>query len=164
MNYLLPFSLTLFVFQTACGQKITLFTACISGAGPKLRLDCRYQNITNNQLRYEFRVKRERELIIDTTMNLNFFSEKYHNRASTFLSRGLVQLHLERFNASDVGLYICALNIPNDLTINQTARVSVQKDKLERCGGVSTFNLSSSWPLVLLLTLPLLQAGGFLYL
>ncbi|KAM8927711.1 thy-1 membrane glycoprotein [Pelodytes ibericus] len=151
--------------HTVCGQKITLFTACLINPGPKLRLDCRYQNITNNQLRYEFRVKREREpQVILSTMNLNFFSDKYHNRASTVLNRGLVQLHLERFNASDVGLYTCQLNIPNDLTINQTSTINVQKGKLERCGGVSTLNLSTSWPLVLLLTLPLLQAGGFLCL
>uniref|UniRef100_A0A8C5MR80 Thy-1 membrane glycoprotein n=2 Tax=Leptobrachium leishanense TaxID=445787 RepID=A0A8C5MR80_9ANUR len=162
MNYLTLFTFTclLFVFQTICGQKITIFTACLTGPGPKLRLDCRYQNITNNPLRYEFKVMRGGEpQVILTTIKPNFFSEKYHNRASPVISRGLVQLHLERFNASDVGLYTCALLIPNDLTINQTATIKVQKDKLERCEGVSILKHSATW---LLLTLPFLQACGFL--
>ncbi|MEE6519265.1 hypothetical protein FKM82_030923, partial [Ascaphus truei] len=151
------------VLQEASGQKITSWTACLSGPGPKLRLDCRYQNITDNKLRYEFKVKREREpQVILSTMNVNLFSEKYHNRASTLIGRGLVQLHLERFNASDVGQYTCALSIPGDLTINQTATINVHKDKLLRCGGASTLTMSTSWPLIMLLSLPLLQFGGFL--
>ncbi|XP_053308337.1 thy-1 membrane glycoprotein [Spea bombifrons] len=165
MNYLLPITIMLAVLHTGYCQKITHLTACLSGPGPQLRIDCRYQNITNNPLRYEFRIKQDREpQSIISTINVNFFSERYHNRASSVISRGLVQLYLERFNASDVGLYTCALNIPGDLTLNQTASIKVQKDKLERCGGVSTLNLSTSWPLLLLLSLPLLQAGGFLYL
>ncbi|KAM4704302.1 thy-1 membrane glycoprotein [Rhinophrynus dorsalis] len=163
MNYFLQITVILAVLQAASCQKITSLTACLTGPGPKLRIDCRYQNITNNQLRYEFRLKRDKEpQIIISTINLNFFSDKYHNRASPYLERGLVQLHLERFNASDVGQYTCALNIPNDLTINQTSSIKVQKDRLERCGGVSTLTLTSSWPVVLLILLPLLQAGGFL--
>ncbi|KAM4650417.1 thy-1 membrane glycoprotein [Discoglossus pictus] len=165
MKYLLSSTAILAVLQAAFGQKITSFTACLTGPGPKLRLDCRYQNKTNNPLKYEFTVHQGREpQIIRSTIKNNYFSDKYHNRASMHTERGLVQLHLERYNASDLGMYTCNLNIPDDLTILQTSTVSVQKDKLERCGGVSNFNFSSSWPLVLLLPLPLLQAGGFLCL
>ncbi|XP_075046727.1 thy-1 membrane glycoprotein [Mixophyes fleayi] len=165
MNYILPMGLFFAVLQASCGQKITKLTACLSGRGPTLRLDCRYENNTNNQLRYEFKLQRkvEPETIL-STINLNFFTDKYHNRASVHTERGLVQLHIERFNASDVGQYICSLLIPNDFTINQTASINVNKDKLERCGGVSLLTLSTPWPLVLFLSLPLLQASGLLSL
>ncbi|KAG8434546.1 hypothetical protein GDO86_012791 [Hymenochirus boettgeri] len=162
MNYFLPIVIIFTVLQVKNCQKITSLTACLTEPGPKLRIDCRYQNITNNILRYEFKVNRGGEpQTILSTINLNHFSDKYHNRASPYITRGLVQLHLERFNASDVGLYTCALSIPKDLTVNQTASIKVQKDRLEKCGGISILNLGTSWPMVLLLSLPLLQAGCF---
>ncbi|XP_063799585.1 thy-1 membrane glycoprotein [Pseudophryne corroboree] len=165
MNYILPLGIFFTVLQGSCGQKITQLTACISGRGPTLRLDCRYLNSTNNKLRYEFKVKRnvQPETIL-STINLNFFNDKYHNRASVYTERGLVQLHIQRFNVSDVGQYTCSLDIPNDFSINQTSTITVHKDKLERCGGVSTLMLNTPWPLILFLLLPLLQAGGFLCL
>ncbi|XP_053552822.1 thy-1 membrane glycoprotein [Bombina bombina] len=153
------------VLHGAFSQRITSFAACLTGPGPKLRLDCRYQNITNNPLRYEITVQRGPEpQIIRSTLKPNYFSEKYHNRASMHIERGLVQLHLERYNISDLGLYTCTLNIQHDLVDRQSKTLNVQKDNVERCAGISTFNIASSWPLVLLLSLPLLQAGGFLYL
>ncbi|XP_040181459.1 thy-1 membrane glycoprotein [Rana temporaria] len=160
MNYLLPAVIFFFVLQASNEQKITRLTACLTGRGPKLRIDCRYQNVTNNPLKYEFKLKRNKEPeIILSTINLNFFTDKYHNRATIYTARGLVQLHIERFNASDVGLYYCTLNIPNDITVNQTAKISVQKDKLETCGGMSIFSLCTPWPLLLPLFLPILQSG-----
>lgn len=119
------------VLQASNEQKITRLTACLTGRGPKLRIDCRYQNVTNNPLKYEFKLKRNKEPeIIISTIHLNFFTDKYHNRATIYTARGLVQLHIERFNASDVGLYYCTLNIPNDITVNQTAKISVQKGEM----------------------------------
>ncbi|OCT72405.1 thy-1 membrane glycoprotein [Xenopus laevis] len=163
MNYFLPVTFILSVLQVTDCQKITELTACLMKPGPKLRIDCRYQNITNNPMRYEFKVNRGGEpQIILSTFNVNFFSDKYQNRASTYISRGLVQLHLERFNASDAGLYTCSLSIPNDLTINQTASIKVLKDKLWTCGAVSVLNFGTSWPLALLLSLNLLRAAGFM--
>ncbi|KAE8592311.1 hypothetical protein XENTR_v10018723 [Xenopus tropicalis] len=162
MNYFLLVTFILSVLQATDCQRITSLTACLMRPGPKLRIDCRYLNTTNNPMRYEFKVNRGGEpQIILSTINVNFFSDKYHNRASPSITRGLVQLHLERFNASDAGLYTCNLFIPNDLTINQTASIGVQKDKLETCGGVSLFNHGSSWPFAFLLSLHLLLAGGF---
>ncbi|XP_075695027.1 thy-1 membrane glycoprotein [Rhinoderma darwinii] len=162
MNYLLPMVTIVAVLQACCAQKITRFTACLMGRGPTLRLDCRYMNITNNQLRYEFKLKRKKEPeTILSTINVNHFNDKYHNRASVYTDRSLVQLHIERYNTSDLGQYTCTLNIPEDLTINQTVSINVSKERLERCGGVSILALNTSWPLVLLLFLPLLQAGGF---
>ncbi|KAG9482565.1 thy-1 membrane glycoprotein [Eleutherodactylus coqui] len=159
MNYLLPMVTIAAVLQACGAQKITRFTSCLMGRGPTLRLDCRYMNVTNNQLRYEFKLKRRKEPeIILSTINLNHFNDKYHNRASVHTERGLVQLHIERYNASDLGQYSCTVNIPQDLTINQTVTINVTRERLERCAGVA---LNTSWPLVLLLFMPLLQAGGF---
>ncbi|KAM5132311.1 thy-1 membrane glycoprotein [Mantella aurantiaca] len=159
MNYLLPAVIFFFVLQASNEQKITRLTACLTGRGPTLRIDCRYQNITNNPMRYEFKLKRNKDPeIILSTINLNFFTDKYHNRATIYTARGLVQLHIERFNASDIGLYFCTLSIPNDLTVNQTAKVNVQKDKLETCGGMSIFFLFTPWPLLLPLFLSIIQA------
>ncbi|KAM3922268.1 thy-1 membrane glycoprotein isoform 1-T2 [Leptodactylus fuscus] len=161
MNYLLPMVTIAAVLQACCAQKITRFTACLMGRGPTLRLDCRYTNITNNQLRYDFKLRRRKEPeTIVSTINLNYFTDKYHNRASVYMERGLVQLHIQRYNSSDLGQYTCTLHIPEDLTINQTVTINVSKEKLERCAGVSILALNTSWPL-LLLFLPLLQAGGF---
>ncbi|XP_072282513.1 thy-1 membrane glycoprotein [Pyxicephalus adspersus] len=163
MNYLLPAVTFFFVLQASNEQRITRLTGCLSGRGPTLRIDCRYQNITNNPLRYEFKLKRNKEPeIILTTINPNYFTDKYHNRATIHTEPGLVQLHIERFNASDVGLYSCTLNIPNDLTVGQTAKISVQKDKLETCGGMSIFSVCTPWPLLLPFFLPILQAEVFL--
>ncbi|CAJ0925552.1 unnamed protein product [Ranitomeya imitator] len=121
------------VLQACSAQKITRFTACLMGRGPTLRLDCRYMNITNNDLRYEFRLKRRKEPeIILSTINLNKFNDKYHNRASVYRERGLVQLHIQRYNTSDLGEYTCTLNIPEDLTINQTVSINVSKDFREK--------------------------------
>ncbi|XP_077106616.1 thy-1 membrane glycoprotein [Ranitomeya variabilis] len=163
MNYLLPMMTLVALLQSCSAQKITRFTACLMGRGPTLRLDCRYMNITNNDLRYEFRLKRRKEPeIILSTINLNKFNDKYHNRASVYRERGLVQLHIQRYNTSDLGQYTCTLNIPEDLTINQTVSINVSKARLERCGAVSILALNTSWPLISLLFLPLLQAGCFL--
>lgn len=163
MNYLLPMVTIYAVLQACCAQKITRFTACLMGRGPTLRLDCRYINMTNNPLRYEFKLKRRKDPeIILSTINVNHFNDKYHNRASEHIERGLVQLHIQRYNTSDLGQYTCTLNIPEDLTINQTVSINVSKERLERCGGVSILAQNTSWPLAVLLFLPLLQAGGFL--
>ncbi|XP_040281006.1 thy-1 membrane glycoprotein [Bufo bufo] len=162
MNYLLLMVTTVAILQTCSAQKITRFTACLMGRGPTLRLDCRYVNITNNPMRYEFRVTRRKDPeIILSTINLNHFNEKYHNRASVYTERGLVQLHIQRYNSSDLGQYTCTLNIPEDLTINQTVSINVSKERLLRCGAVSILALNTSWSLVLFLFLPLLQAGSF---
>ncbi|XP_068097081.1 thy-1 membrane glycoprotein [Hyperolius riggenbachi] len=162
MNYIAAVVTFYFALQVTNEQKITSITACLMGRGPTLRIDCRYQNITNNPLRYEFKLTRTREPeTILSTINSNFFTDKYHNRASVSMERSLIQLHIQRFNASDVGLYQCTLNIPSDLTINQTAKINVQKDKLERCGGMA---IRTQLPLVILLVfLPVLQAAGLVF-
>lgn len=102
------------------------------GRGPTLRLDCRYMNMTNNPLRYEFKLKRRKDPeIILSTINVNHFNDKYHNRASEHVERGLVQLFIQRYNTSDLGQYTCTLNIPEDLTINQTVSINVSKGKIK---------------------------------
>ncbi|KAG8569523.1 hypothetical protein GDO81_014446 [Engystomops pustulosus] len=162
MKFLLPMLLIVALLQVSWAQKITRFTACLMGRGPTLRLDCRYRNITDNPLRYEFKLTRRKEPeIILSTINVNHFNDKYHNRASVYMEQGLVQLHIQRYNTSDLGQYTCTLNIPQDLTINQTVSINVSKERLERCAGVSILALNTSWPLILLLFLPVLQAGGF---
>ncbi|XP_069080962.1 thy-1 membrane glycoprotein [Pleurodeles waltl] len=142
------------VLQLSESQRITHFTACMQG--DKLRLDCRYENKTANLLRYEFTLTKDREELIASTLQINFFSQRYHDRASVNVSRNLVLLYINKYGPLDKGTYGCRLQIDNDYTDKQVSTVKVMKDYLERCCGNSLLN---SVPcLLFLLLLPLLQA------
>ncbi|KAJ1189864.1 hypothetical protein NDU88_006606 [Pleurodeles waltl] len=96
------------------------------------------------------------EELIASTLQINFFSQRYHDRASVNVSRNLVLLYINKYGPLDKGTYGCRLQIDNDYTDKQVSTVKVMKDYLERCCGNSLLN---SVPcLLFLLLLPLLQA------
>ncbi|XP_053125796.1 thy-1 membrane glycoprotein [Hemicordylus capensis] len=146
------------VLQLACCQNIRSLTACLSGQS--LRLDCAYERKTReNPLLYEFRLSkdnRERRVVAST---ITVPDQIYKGRANVTTDiSNLVRLHLNAFSSADEGNYACQLKITNDYTDRQTKNISVIKDQLERCAGISLLIQNTSWLLLLLLSLPLLQA------
>ncbi|XP_061448965.1 thy-1 membrane glycoprotein [Rhineura floridana] len=146
---------------TRC-QRITGLTACRSEQG--LRLDCFYTRKTTNPLNYEFRInKGTREgLVIASTQRVP--NTMYKNRANVTFTNELVCLNLTGFTTADEGVYVCELKITNDYEGNQVRNISVIKDRLEKCAGISLLIQNTSWLLLLLLSLPLLQAVDFVSL
>lgn len=154
MHPFFSIAVVLTVLQLTESQRITRLTACMQG--DKLRLDCRYENKTDNLLRYEFTLTKDREEVVASTLQINVLSHRYHDRARVNISRNLVLLYINKYGPLDKGTYGCRLQIDNDYTDKQVSTVKVMKDYLERCGGNSLLN---SVPcLLFLLLLPLLQA------
>ncbi|NXG78854.1 THY1 protein, partial [Baryphthengus martii] len=149
------------VLQAAHCQMIKDLSACLLGQG--LRVDCRYENKTSNPLTYEFSITKDnRKHVIHSTISVS--ENIYRSRANVTMHKNLVCLYLQSFTTSDEGVYMCELKATNDYTGNQIKNITVIKDKLEKCAGFSLLIQNTSWLLLLLLSLPLLQAVDFVSL
>ncbi|KAM8795635.1 thy-1 membrane glycoprotein [Eudromia elegans] len=161
MNPTVGIAVFLTVLQATHCQMIKDLSACLSGQN--LRVDCHYENRTSNPLTYEFSITKDnRKQVIHSTLSVA--DNAYRNRANVTMHKNLVCLHLQSFTTSDEGVYMCGLKATNDYTINQTKNITVIKDKLEKCAGFSLLIQNTSWLLLLLLSLPLLQAVDFVSL
>uniref|UniRef100_A0A8C5TVW8 Thy-1 membrane glycoprotein n=1 Tax=Malurus cyaneus samueli TaxID=2593467 RepID=A0A8C5TVW8_9PASS len=155
MNPTVGIAVILTVLQAAHCQMIKDLSACL--LGQNLRVDCRYENKTDNPLTYEFSITKDnRKHVIHSTISVS--ENIYRSRANVTMQRNLVCLHLQSFTTSDEGIYMCELKATNDYTGNQIRNITVIKDKLEKCAGFSLLIQNTSWLLLLLLSLPLLQA------
>ncbi|NWW05353.1 THY1 protein, partial [Oreocharis arfaki] len=149
------------VLQAAHCQMIKDLSACL--LGQNLRVDCRYENKTDNPLTYEFSITKDnRKHVIHSTISVS--ENIYRSRANVTMHKNLVCLYLQSFTTSDEGIYMCELKATNDYTGNQIKNITVIKDKLEKCAGFSLLIQNTSWLLLLLLSLPLLQAVDFVSL
>ncbi|NXD28052.1 THY1 protein, partial [Spelaeornis formosus] len=149
------------VLQAAHCQMIKDLSACL--LGQNLRVDCRYENKTDNPLTYEFSITKDnRKHVIHSTISVS--ENIYRSRANVTMHKNLVCLYLQSFTTSDEGIYMCELKATNDYTGNQIRNITVIKDKLEKCAGFSLLIQNTSWLLLLLLSLPLLQAVDFVSL
>ncbi|XP_059685682.1 thy-1 membrane glycoprotein isoform X1 [Gavia stellata] len=141
----------------------TVGIAVILTVGQSLRVDCRYENKTSNPLTYEFSITKDnRKHVIHSTISVS--ENIYRSRANVTMHKNLVCLYLQSFTTSDEGVYMCELKATNDYTGNQIKNITVIKDKLEKCAGFSLLIQNTSWLLLLLLSLPLLQAVDFVSL
>ncbi|XP_015669053.2 thy-1 membrane glycoprotein [Protobothrops mucrosquamatus] len=155
-------ALLLAVLQVSHGQRIKRLTACLSDQ--TLRIDCAYERKTTNPLSYEFRLSKGTGDGIVVAGNSNVASAPYKLRTNIITSNDLVCLYLNGFTTSDEGVYTCKLKITNDYEDMQSKNISVVKAQLARCAGISVFIQNTSWLLLLLLSLPLLQAVDFVSL
>ncbi|XP_019402620.1 PREDICTED: thy-1 membrane glycoprotein isoform X1 [Crocodylus porosus] len=161
MNPTLSIAVLLAVLQAAQCQTIRDLSACL--LGQSLRVDCHFENKTSNPLTYEFSITRDtRKRVINSNMNIP--ESTYRSRSNVALHRNLIHLFLSSFTTSDEGVYICELKATNDYTDHQIKNITVIKDKLEKCAGISLLIQNTSWLLLLLLSLPLLQAVDFVSL
>ncbi|NXO24054.1 THY1 protein, partial [Cisticola juncidis] len=161
MNPTVGITVILTVLQAAHCQMIKDLSACL--LGQNLRVDCRYENKTDNPLTYEFSITKDnRKHVIHSTINVS--ENIYRSRANVTMHKNLVCLYLQSFTTSDEGVYMCELKATNDYTGNQIKNITVIKDKLEKCAGFSLLIQNTSWLLLLLLSLPLLQAVDFVSL
>ncbi|XP_074071370.1 thy-1 membrane glycoprotein [Macrotis lagotis] len=146
------------VLQVAYGQKVTSLTACM--VDKNLRVDCRYENNTKSPLQYEFSLTREKyKHVLNSTIGVP--EHAYRNRVNLSLFHNYMALSLKDFTPKDEGIYACDLRasgIPNSLV---SKNITVYKDKLQTCGVMSLLVQNTSWLLLLLLSLPLLQATDF---
>ncbi|KAK2530380.1 Thy1 [Columba livia] len=161
MNPTIGIAVILTVLQAANCQMIKDLSACL--LGQSLRVDCRYENKTSNPLTYEFSITKDnRKHVIHSTISVS--ENIYRSRANVTMHKNLVCLYLQSFTTSDEGVYMCELKATNDYTGNQIKNITVIKDKLEKCAGFSLLIQNTSWLLLLLLSLPLLQAVDFVSL
>ncbi|KAM6115720.1 Thy-1 membrane glycoprotein [Phoenicopterus ruber ruber] len=161
MNPTVGIAVILTVLQAAHCQMIKDLSACLQDQS--LRVDCRYENKTSNPLTYEFSITKDnRKHVIHSTISVS--ENIYRSRASVTMHKNLVCLSLKSFTTSDEGVYMCELKATNDYTGNQIKNITVIKDKLEKCAGFSLLIQNTSWLLLLLLSLPLLQAVDFVSL
>uniref|UniRef100_A0A8D0H282 Thy-1 membrane glycoprotein n=1 Tax=Sphenodon punctatus TaxID=8508 RepID=A0A8D0H282_SPHPU len=160
MNPTVGVAVLLTVLQATQCQRINSLTACL--LGQDLRLDCRYENKTNNPMTYEFSLQKDnrKRAIVST----GIIDNNYKNRANVTTYRNLLCLHLNGFKPDDEGVYFCEIRITNDYENNEKRNISVIKDKLAKCAGISLLIQNTSWLLLLLLSLPLLQAVDFVSL
>nr|XP_056716707.1 thy-1 membrane glycoprotein [Euleptes europaea] len=150
------------VLQVAQCQNIRALKACLKDQN--LRLECEYENKTDNPLSFEFRMTKDSRAMRVVASNIGVPEASFRNRANVSLHRNEVRLHVYGFTAADEGIYVCQLKITNDLPGLQTQNITVVKDKLEKCAGISLLVQNTSWLLLLLLSLPLLQAVDFVSL
>ncbi|XP_048368394.1 thy-1 membrane glycoprotein [Sphaerodactylus townsendi] len=150
------------VLQVAQCQNIKKMEACIRDQN--LQLDCRYENKTDNPLSYEFRMTKDTRAMRTVAGNIGVPEATFKNRANVSVHRNLLSLNIYGFTAADEGTYVCHLKITNDLPGPQTRNITVVKDRLEKCAGISLLIQNTSWLLLLLLSLPLLQAVDFVSL
>ena len=161
MKSTIGLAILLAALQLSWCQKIKSLTACLSGQS--LRVDCRYERKTDNPVNYEFRLSKDASEGLVVASNMNVANAAYKSRTNVTTDKNLVCLYLHGFTNSDEGNYVCKLRITNDYGL--TARnVSVFKDRLEKCAGISLLIQNTSWLLFLLLSLPLLQAVDFVSL
>ncbi|XP_001380456.1 thy-1 membrane glycoprotein [Monodelphis domestica] len=146
------------VLQVAYGQKVNSLTACL--VDKTLRVDCRFDNTSKTPLQYEFSLTREKQRhVLNSTMGVP--EHAYRSRVNLTISQNYMALFLKDFSQKDEGIYACDLRasgIPNSFT---TKNITVYKDKLQTCGVMSLLVQNTSWLLLLLLSVPLLQATNF---
>ncbi|XP_004385676.1 thy-1 membrane glycoprotein [Trichechus manatus latirostris] len=161
MNPTISAALLLTVFQVAWGQKVTSLTACL--VNQSLRLDCRHENTTALPIQYEFSVTREtKKHVIEGTLGVPEHS--YRTRTNLTSKYNIKVLYLNGFTSKDEGTYTCELRLSGQPPTISNKNISVFRDKLVKCEGISLLAQNTSWLLLLLLSLPLLQAMDFISL
>ncbi|XP_039085288.1 thy-1 membrane glycoprotein [Hyaena hyaena] len=161
MNPTIGIAVLLTVLQVARGQKVTSLTACL--VDQSLRLDCRHENSTTSPIQYEFSITREKKKhVIFGTMGVPEHS--YRSRTNFTSKYNIKVLYLSSFTTKDEGMYTCELQLSGQPTTTSSKNVSVLRDKLVKCEGISLLAQNTSWLLLLLLSLPLLQAMDFISL
>ncbi|XP_003418243.1 thy-1 membrane glycoprotein [Loxodonta africana] len=161
MNPAICIALLLTVFQVAWGQKVTSLTACL--VNQSLRLDCRHENTTTLPILYEFSVTREtKKHVIEGTLGVPEHS--YRTRTNLTSKYDIKVLYLNGFTNKDEGTYTCELRLSGQPLSISNKNISVFRDKLVKCEGISLLVQNTSWLLLLLLSLPLLQAMDFISL
>ncbi|KAM7084461.1 thy-1 membrane glycoprotein [Molossus nigricans] len=159
MNPVVSVTLLLTVLQVASGQKVTSLTACL--ADQSLRLDCHHENSTTLPIQFEFSLTRDAKKHV-LFGNIGVPEHTYRSRTN-FTSKNTVKvLYLSGFTNNDEGQYTCELRVSGQPQ-TFSSKISVLRDKLVKCGGISLLAQDTSWAL-LLLGLPLLQALGFVSL
>ncbi|XP_006895679.1 PREDICTED: thy-1 membrane glycoprotein [Elephantulus edwardii] len=149
------------VLQVAWGQKVTSLTACLENQS--LRLDCRHENTTTVPIQYEFSVTREtKKHVIYGTVGVPEHS--YRTRTNLTYKNNIKVLYLHSFTNKDEGTYTCELRLSGHTPTVSNKNISVFRDKLVKCEGISLLTHNTSWLLLLLLSLPLLQAMDFVSL
>ncbi|KAG8522220.1 Thy-1 membrane glycoprotein [Galemys pyrenaicus] len=148
------------VLQVACGQTVTSLTACL--VNQSLRLDCRHDNATNLPIQYEFSMTREtKKHVLYGTMGVP--EHAYRSRTNLTSKYNIKVLYLNGFTNKDEGTYTCEIRLSGQPLTVSNRNVSVLRDKLVKCKGISLAQ-NTSWLLLLLLSLPLLHAMDFISL
>uniref|UniRef100_A0A8D0E8Y5 Thy-1 membrane glycoprotein n=1 Tax=Salvator merianae TaxID=96440 RepID=A0A8D0E8Y5_SALMN len=151
------------VLHVTYSQRIKDLKACLSGQ--TLRVDCYYERKTNNPLTYEFRLNKDNSNSFVLASNERVPNAQYKKRVEVNAnSSTVVCLQLKEFSKEDEGIYMCRVKITSDYEGVQMRNISVIKDNLPRCAGISLLIQNTSWLLLLLLSLPLLQAVDFVSL
>ncbi|XP_021063641.1 thy-1 membrane glycoprotein [Mus pahari] len=163
MNPAISIALLLSVLQVSRGQKVTSLTACL--VNQNLRLDCRHENTTrDNSIQHEFSLTREKKKhVLSGTLGIP--EHTYRSRVTLSNQPYIKVLTLANFTTKDEGEYSCELRVSGANPISSNKSISVYRDKLVKCGGVSLLGQNTSWLLLLLLLSPsLLQALDFISL
>ncbi|KAM4828420.1 thy-1 membrane glycoprotein [Thomomys bottae] len=161
MNPALGIALLLAVLQVSQGQKVTSLTACL--VDQNLRLDCRYDNTTNLPIQYEFSLTREKKKhVLYGTVGVP--EHMYRSRTNFTARHNIKVLYLANFTTKDEGIYTCELRLSGQPPTISNQNVSVLRDKLVKCEGINLLAQNTSWLLLLLLSLSLLQATDFISL
>uniref|UniRef100_F7EW76 Thy-1 membrane glycoprotein n=2 Tax=Macaca TaxID=9539 RepID=F7EW76_MACMU len=149
------------VLQVSRGQKVTSLTACL--VDQSLRLDCRHENTTSSPIQYEFSLTREtKKHVLFGTVGVP--EHTYRSRTNFTSKYNMKVLYLSAFTSKDEGTYTCALHHSGHSPPISSQNVTVLRDKLVKCEGISLLAQNTSWLLLLLLSLSLLQATDFMSL
>ncbi|EHH23517.1 thy-1 membrane glycoprotein [Macaca nemestrina] len=161
MNPAISIALLLTVLQVSRGQKVTSLTACL--VDQSLRLDCRHENTTSSPIQYEFSLTREtKKHVLFGTVGVP--EHTYRSRTNFTSKYNMKVLYLSAFTSKDEGTYTCALHHSGHSPPISSQNVTVLRDKLVKCEGISLLAQNTSWLLLLLLSLSLLQATDFMSL
>ncbi|KAM5226951.1 thy-1 membrane glycoprotein [Hipposideros larvatus] len=159
MNPAIGIAVLLTVLQVASGQKVTSLTACL--VDQSLRLDCRHENTTTSSIQYEFSLTRDsKKHVLVSTVGVP--EHTYRSRTNFTNKYNMKVLYLSGFSTKDEGTYTCELRLSSQEP--SFKNVTVLRDKLVKCGGISLLAQNTSWLLLVLLSLPLLQAMDFISL
>ncbi|KAL1782179.1 thy-1 membrane glycoprotein [Sigmodon hispidus] len=143
------------------GQKVTSLTACL--VNQNLRLDCRHENKTSSPIQHEFSLNREKKKHV-LAGTLGVPEHAYRSRVSVTSHPYIKVLTLANFTNKDEGDYTCELQVSGKDSSVSNQTVYVLRDKIVKCDGISLLVQNTSWLLLLLLSLALLQATDFISL
>ncbi|XP_048196949.1 thy-1 membrane glycoprotein [Perognathus longimembris pacificus] len=161
MNPAVSVALLLAVLQVSQGQRVTSLTACL--VNQNLRLDCRHDNTTHLPIQYEFSLTREtKKHVLYGTVGVP--EHTYRSRTNFTTRHNIKVLYLADFTTKDEGVYTCELRLSGQPHTVSSQNVSVLRDKLVKCEGINLLAQNTSWLLLLLLSLSLLQATDFISL
>lgn len=161
MNPTIRIALLLAVLQVSQGQKVTSLTACL--VNQSLRLDCRHENNTNLPIQHEFSLTREKKKhVLSGTLGVP--EHTYRSRTQLSNKPYIKVLTLANFTTKDEGQYTCELRVSGQTLMVSNQNVTVLRDKLVKCEGINLLAQNTSWLLLLLLSLSLLQAMDFMSL